>query len=168
MQIRIRVLFQKAAAAFESYLPGGFDGHAEDSGRNQRKGDGMDSVYHGKCQGGLITGVQKLFLPGPPSLPDRPRRMDHISGFETEARRNDGFPRGAVTDGVARSLELRPSRRSKDGAADPAAGMQILIGRIDDAFHIQVENAFPDDCNGIQCCTSAFLFPSHPCGKHCQ
>jgi hypothetical protein len=83
-----------------------------------------------------VAAGQQVRLATPPVAVARPDRMDHIARRQPVSLGDPRLPGRAAADRAAFGQQLR-SRRTVDGAVDPAAAQQRLVGGIDDGVDFQ-------------------------------
>ena len=109
---------------------------AEDAGRDRREGDGGERVLLHDLQRAAVAGGEHFGLAAAPAVPDRADGVDDVERGQAVARGDFRVSRGAVTQRRAFLRQFRPGG-AVDGAADPAAGGECVVGGVDDSVDRQ-------------------------------
>ena len=96
----------------------------------------VEAVRRGELERiAVAVGKQPAFAPLA-AAPHRPHGVDHIAGRQIEAGRDLGLAGGAAAERGTRVGQFGPGG-AMDGAADPAARRQRLVGGVDDGVDIE-------------------------------
>ena len=93
-------------------------------------------MRRGKAEAAPIAGVKDFRLAGRAAAPDRPDRVDDITGRETVAAGDARLPGRAAAEGAA-FLEQAGARGAVDRTVDAAPAEETRIGGVDDRVERQ-------------------------------
>ena len=140
IQGNVFMLFQEIIAGVKCLAPGFRDRVSEDSGRDQRKSDGMAVILCSQFQGPVIGSVKEFRLFVAAAFPDRTYRVNDVTGLQIKSRGYDSGPGAAVSDFAACLLQLLPSCRGKNSSADTVACPEAFICSVYDCIGLQCSN----------------------------